>query len=253
MKIRSVIVDDEANCRDNLKMIIDDYCPEIEVVGVATSADEARKYITQEHPDLVFLDIKMPKEDGFQLLQSIPDRDFSVVFTTAYNEYALQAFKADAVDYIEKPIGIDELKSAVKKVIRQNPNLSLEHSATVENTVEKKTVFHDNDKISLATRDGFTVVRNEEIIHLEASDNYTMIYMTDNRKFLSCKNIKVYEESLNPNVFFRIHKSHIINVANHLKSFSRHDGNMVQLSNGKQVPVARRKLTDFMERINKIG
>lgn len=253
MKIRSLIVDDEANCRENLKMIIDDYCPELEIVGVADSAAAARKMIGNEAPDLVFLDIKMPNEDGFQFLNSFDERKFSVVFTTAYNEYALQAFKADAVDYIEKPIGLEELKSAVKKVIRLNPTLSLELSATVENTADKKIAYKDNDKISLATRDGFTVVKNEEIIHLEASDNYTMIYMTDNRKFLSCKNIKVYEESLNPGVFYRIHKSHIVNVSNHLKSFSRNDGNMVLLSNGKQVPVARRKLADFMERINKIG
>lgn len=253
MKIRSIIVDDELNCRDNLKMIIDDFCPELEVVGIADSAQRARELINQHKPDLVFLDIKMPREDGFQLLQSIPERAFSVVFTTAYNEYALQAFKADAVDYIEKPIGLDELKTAVRKVVRLNPNLSIEHSVSLENTESKKTVFKDNEKISLATRDGFTVVRNEEIIHLEASDNYTMIYMTDNRKFLSCKNIKVYEESLNPEVFYRVHKSHIINVKHHLKGFSRNDGNNVQLSNNKMIPVARRKLSDFMEIINKIG
>lgn len=253
MKIKSIIIDDELNCRDNLKMIIDDYCPELEVVGMADSAQKARELIGEHKPDLIFLDIKMPKEDGFQLLQSFPERDFSVVFTTAYNEYALQAFKADAVDYIEKPIGLDELKAAVRKVIRLNPSLSLELSATVENTESKKTVFRDNEKISLATRDGFTVVKNDEIVNLEASDNYTMIYMTDGRKFLSCKNIKVYEESLNPEVFYRVHKSHIVNVKHHLKGFSRHDGNNVQLSNGKMIPVARRKLSDFMDIINKIG
>ncbi len=253
MKIRSVIVDDELNCRDNLQMIINDYCPEIEIVGMADSAQKARDLISAHKPDLVFLDIKMPREDGFQLLQSIPERKFSVVFTTAYNEYALQAFKVDAVDYIEKPIGLDELRSAVKKVIRLNPDLSIELSSQIENTDPKKTVFKDNEKISLATRDGFTVVKNDEIIHLEASDNYTMIYMNDNRKFLSCKNIKVYEDSLNPEVFYRVHKSHIINVKHHLKGFTRQDGNNVQLSNGKMIPVARRKLSDFMDIINKIG
>lgn len=253
MKIKSLIVDDELNCRDNLRMIINDYCPELEIIGMADSAQKARDLINEHKPELVFLDIKMPKEDGFQLLQSFPQRDFSVVFTTAYNEYALQAFKADAVDYIEKPIGLDELRAAVKKVIRINPNLNLDYSVTVENTDNKKTVFKDNEKISLATRDGFTVVKNDEIVHLEASDNYTMIYMTDGRKFLSCKNIKVYEESLNIEVFFRVHKSHIINVKHHLKGFTRNNGNSVQLSNGKLIPVARRKMSEFMDIINKIG
>ncbi|MBX7095370.1 MAG: LytTR family DNA-binding domain-containing protein [Flavobacteriales bacterium] len=247
MKLRSIVVDDEYYCRNNLKMIIDDFCPEIEVIGMADSADQAREMISKHQPDLVFLDIKMPKEDGFSLLESMPTRNFSVVFTTAHSEYALKAFKADAVDYIEKPINIDDLRNAVNKVLKFQVNQQLEKPIETPMKAEK-----ENDRISLATRDGFMMVKNDEIIHLEASDNYTMIYMTDNRKFLSCKNIKVYEESLNKNSFFRVHKSHIINVANHLKGFTRSEGNIAILSNGKHIPVARRKLTDFLERINTI-
>jgi two-component system, LytTR family, response regulator len=243
MKLRSILVDDEYYCRNNLKMIIDDFCPEIEVVAMAESADEARNLIKQHQPDLIFLDIKMPREDGFSLLDSMPKRNFSVVFTTAHSEYALKAFKADAIDYIEKPINIDDLRNAIKKVVKYQ--ILNEKPASAENS-------KDNDRISLATRDGFMMVKNEEIIHLEASDNYTMIYMTDNRKFLSCKNIKVYEESLNKNVFFRVHKSHIVNITHHLKGFTRNEGNIAILNNGKQIPVARRKLTDFLHRINTI-
>ncbi len=241
MKIRSIVVDDEYYCRNNLKMIIDDFCPDVEVVGMADSAESARVLIRQYQPDLVFLDIKMPREDGFSLLDSIPQRDFSVVFTTAHSEYALKAFKADAVDYIEKPINIDDLRNAIKKVTK-----------FYQPTEKPLPATKENDRISLTTRDGFLMVKNEEIIHLEASDNYTMIYMTDNRKFLSCKNIKVYEESLNKSSFFRIHKSHIVNIVNHLKGFTRTEGNIAILSNGKQVPVARRKLTEFLQRINTI-
>jgi two-component system, LytTR family, response regulator len=227
-------------------MIIDDFCPEVEVVGMADSAEQARRLINDEKPDLVFLDIKMPKEDGFSLLESMPTRDFSVVFTTAHSEHALKAFKANAVDYIEKPINIDDLRNAVNKVLKYQIAQQT-GAARPEEKTEK-----ENDRISLATRDGFMMVRNEEIVHLEASDNYTMIYMTENRKFLSCKNIKVYEESLNKGDFFRVHKSHIINIANHLKGFTRSEGNIAILSNGKQIPVARRKLTDFLHRINTI-
>lgn len=242
MKLRSIVVDDEFYCRNNLKMIIEDFCPEIEVVAMADSADQARSMIHEYKPDLVFLDIKMPKEDGFSLLDSMPSRNFSVVFTTAHSEFALKAFKADAVDYIEKPINIDDLKNAINKVLKYQIN----------QLSDKKEEHKDTDRISLATRDGFMMVKNEEIIHLEASDNYTMIYMSENRKFLSCKNIKVYEESLNKNVFFRVHKSHIVNISNHLKGFTRNDGNIAVLSNGKQIPVARRKLTEFLHRINTI-
>jgi two-component system LytT family response regulator len=240
-KLKSIVVDDEYFCRNNLKMILDDFCPEVEVVGMADSADQARTLIKQYNPDLVFLDIKMPKEDGFSFLDSMPTRNFSVVFTTAHNEYAFKAFKADAIDYIEKPINIEDLKSAVNKVIR------------IQKSPETKSdLIRENDRISFATRDGFITVKYDEIIHLEASDNYTMIYMTGNRKHLSCKNIKVYEESLDPHVFFRAHKSHIINVSNHLKGFSRNEGNIAILSNEKHIPVARRKLAEFLERINKV-
>lgn len=242
MKLKSIVVDDEFYCRNNLKMILDDFCPEVEVVGMADSADQARNLIKQYSPDLIFLDIKMPIEDGFTFLDSMPTRNFSVVFTTAHNEYAFKAFKADAIDYIEKPINIDELKSAVTKVMRI-------HGTQID---VKSDSIKENDRISFATRDGFITVKYDEIIHLEASDNYTMIYMTDNRKHLTCKNIKVYEESLDPHVFFRAHKSHIINVSSHLKGFTRNDGNIAILSNGKQIPVARRKLAEFLERINKV-
>lgn len=242
MKLKSIVVDDEFFCRNNLKMILDDFCPEVEVVGMAESADQARSLISQHQPELVFLDIKMPKEDGFSFLDSLPTRNFSVVFTTAHNEYAFKAFKADAIDYIEKPINIEELKNAVTKAVKLHVTDS---PANVE-------VAPSSDRISFTTRDGFITVKYDEIVHLEASDNYTMIYMTNNRKHLSCKNIKVYEESLDPTKFFRAHKSHIINVSNHLKGFSRNDGNIAILSNDKQVPVARRKLAEFLERINKI-
>jgi two-component system LytT family response regulator len=242
-KLKSIVVDDEFYCRNNLKMILDDFCPEVEVVGMADSAEQARSLISLHKPDLVFLDIKMPKEDGFSFLDSLPSRNFSVVFTTAHNEYAFKAFKADAIDYIEKPINIEDLRNAVNKASK------IQHAATV---APKSDSIKDSDRISFATRDGFITVKYDEIIHLEASDNYTMIYMTDNRKHLSCKNIKVYEESLDPHIFFRAHKSHILNVSNHLKGFTRNDGNIAILSNGKQIPVARRKLAEFLERINKV-
>lgn len=243
MKLKSIVVDDEYFCRNNLKMILDDFCPEVEVVGMAESADEARSLISTHQPELIFLDIKMPKEDGFSFLDSLPTRNFSVVFTTAHNEYAFKAFKADAIDYIEKPINIEELKDAVHKAVKIHQT---------DSPVKTEVAPKENNRISFTTRDGFITVKYEDIIHLEASDNYTMIYMTNDRKHLSCKNIKVYEESLDPKVFYRVHKSHIINVTNHLKGFSRNDGNSAILSNNKQVPVARRKLAEFLERINKI-
>ena len=186
----------------------------------------------------------MPGGDGFELLKNYEHRDFSVVFTTAYNQYALKAFKADAIDYLEKPISIEDLQKTVAKLLK------LHTVETPEEIVAKQVQDKSNDKVSIPTRDGYIILKNEDITHLEASDNYTMIYMTDGNRHLSSKNIKVYEDNLNANVFYRTHKSYIVNVEHHLKEFSRKEGNMAVLHNGKMVPVARRKLTSFLSRIN---
>ena len=249
MTLKALIVDDEFNARNNLKILIDEFCPELKIVGLVESAEEARIIIEKEKPDVVFLDIAMPKEDGFSLLKSYENREFSVVFTTAYNEYALKAFKENAIDYLEKPISIDDLQKAVQKVLKvhgsNEQRTPAELSELVDEAMEGK-----NDRISIPTRDGYVIIRNTDIIHLEASDNYTMIYLIDGSRHLSSKNIKVYEENLNQEVFFRTHKSHIINVEHHLKEFSRSEGNMAILTNGINVPIARRKMANFLSRIN---
>ena len=249
MTLKALIVDDEFNARNNLKILIDEFCPELKIVGLVESAEQARIIIEKEKPDVVFLDIAMPKEDGFSLLKSYENRDFSVVFTTAYNEYALKAFKENAIDYLEKPISIDDLQKAVQKVMKvhgsNEQRTPAELSELVDEAMEGK-----NDRISIPTRNGYVIIRNTDIIHLEASDNYTMIYLIDGSRHLSSKNIKVYEENLNQEVFFRTHKSHIINVEHHLKEFSRSEGNMAILTNGINVPIARRKMANFLSRIN---
>ncbi|MDC0313653.1 LytTR family DNA-binding domain-containing protein [Flavobacteriales bacterium] len=249
MTLKALIVDDEFYARNNLKILIDEFCPELKIVGLVESAEQARIIIEKEKPDVVFLDIAMPKEDGFSLLKSYENRDFSVVFTTAYNEYALKAFKENAIDYLEKPISIDDLQKAVQKVMKvhgsNEQRTPAELSELVDEAMEGK-----NDRISIPTRNGYVIIRNTDIIHLEASDNYTMIYLIDGSRHLSSKNIKVYEENLNQEIFFRTHKSHIINVEHHLKEFSRSEGNMAVLTNGINVPIARRKMSNFLSRIN---
>ena len=249
MTLKALIVDDEFNARNNLKILIDEFCPELKIIGLVESAAEARIIIEKEKPDLVFLDIAMPKEDGFSLLKSYENRDFSVVFTTAYNEYAVKAFKENAIDYLEKPISIDDLQKAVQKVLKVHGSNEQKTPAELSELVDE-AMEDKNDRISVPTRDGYIIIRNTDIIHLEASDNYTMIYLIDGSRHLSSKNIKVYEENLNQEVFFRTHKSHIINVEHHLKEFSRSEGNMAVLTNGINVPIARRKMSNFLSRIN---
>lgn len=250
MRLKAIVVDDEFNARSNLKLLLDEFCPEIEVIDTAESAADARVKIEEINPEVVFLDIAMPNEDGFALLKSIPTPKFSVVFTTAYNEFALKAFKANAIDYIEKPISIEDLQNTTKKLLKihgsTEQRTSKELNEFIEEVIEPKAI----DRISIPTRDGYIILKNEEILHLEASDNYTMIYLKNGKRHLSSKNIKVYEQNLDKDVFYRIHKSHIINVKDHLKEFSRSEGNVAILSTGKLVPVSRRKLTDFLNFIN---
>jgi two-component system, LytTR family, response regulator len=247
MALNAIIIDDEFNARENLKIMLEEHCPELQIKGLGSSAEEGRQLIDSQNPDLVFLDIAMPNEDGFSFLNTIKDRKFSVVFTTAHNEFALKAFKADALDYLEKPIAIDDLKNSVIKVSKyhqkktvNNSNLNLKTLATKINA----------DKISIPTKDGYIIINNKDIVNLEASDNYTMIHLSDGSRHLSSKNIKIYEENLDENVFFRSHKSHIINVEYHLKEFSRSEGNVAIMTNGKNIPISRRKMSFFMNRIN---
>ncbi len=246
--MKALIVDDEQFCRDNLKLLIDEYCPQISSIELASSADEARTQLAVSDPDVLFLDIKMPKESGFDLLHSLGDHKFSVIFTTAHNEYALDALKAQAVDYLEKPINIDDLQSAVSKLGKKE--LSDGNSLSEIRALIQKTYLEQNEeKIAVPMREGYEIISYREIVHLEAQESYTMIYLDSGKKLLSSKNIKVYEEKLDPLVFFRTHKSHIINLRHHLKGFNRIDGNSAVMTGGKHVPIARRKLQSFLDRI----
>jgi two-component system LytT family response regulator len=252
MKLHALIVDDELHARDNLSILLQNYVQDVLVLGKMPSAEDARRFIENNPVDVVFLDIKMPGEDGFEFLESLPQRDFAVVFTTAYNEFALDAFKANAIDYLEKPIDIDDLRRAVEKIkaLKESEKpIGIKDNVVdlIKSVVNKQM---DYEKTSIPTRDGLIIVNNNEIIHLEASESYTVVYLATGKKHLSSKNIKVFEENLNPNIFFRTHKSFIINFAHHLKEFNRTMGNVAIMSNGTQIPVSRRKLTDFLSRIN---
>ena len=250
MKLQSIIVDDEQNCRDNLKILLEEYCPEMNILGLAGSASEARELVNKFSPDVVFLDIKMPKEDGFSFLSSLPNHKFSVVFITAYDDFALKAFKASAVDYLEKPIDIDELKKAVKKLVRFHGNKNSIHGNTAIQSLLEEVINSRDETIAIFTTDGFIMVKTNEIVYLEADENYTTIYLTNNKKYFSSKKLKYYEDTLNKRSFFRIHRAYMINITNHLKEFSRKEGNIAILSNNVKLPIARRILPDFLNLIN---
>lgn len=249
--INAIIVDDEQFARENLKMLVEEFCPEVNIMDMAKSGAEARKLVDELNPDLVFLDIMMPGEDGFSFLQQIENRKFAVIFTTAHNEFALKAIKERAIDYLEKPINIEDLQLAVQKAKEHKSSLSGQslNDDRITQILENMALTNSHEKTSIPTRDGLAIVKNSEIIHLEASESYTTIFLTDNRKYLSSKTIKVYEDKLSNQMFFRTHKSHIINIAHHLKEFKRSEGNVAIMSNEVEIPISRRKLPSFLDRL----
>lgn len=251
-KITALIIDDEQDARENLQLMINEYCPSVQVVGLAATTEHARQLVDQHDPDMVFLDIMMPGQDGFGFLKSIVDRAFEVVFTTAHNEHALRAIHERAVHYLEKPINIDDLISAVKRVeelVTQHTE-SLITENQVNQILRNMKNRNSSEKAAIPTTDGIKLIPNIEILYLQASDAYTIVHLTGDRKIMAAKNIKSFESRLNQNIFFRAHRSYILNVEHHLTEYSRKDGYHAIMSDGNSFAISRRNLADFMDRIN---
>lgn len=249
MSITTIIIDDEQNARENLNLILQDNCPEVEVIALASSAEEARKLIEKHQPQLLFLDINMPNEDGFELLESIEQKNFSVIFITAHNQFALKALKAGAIDYIEKPIDIEDLQEAVAKVKNKSAGAGQLDFGLIKSMLEDYKNDSKTDTIAIPTLSGYEIIRTEDIVHLEADESYTKIFLSNGKKCVSSMTIARYEKVLDENTFYRIHKSHIINTRHHLKEFNRHEGNLAIMDDGSSIPVARRKLSGFVNAI----
>jgi len=242
---RVLIVDDEQHCRLNLSELIATYCPELEVVALAANAAQALSSIEEYDPQVIFLDVRMPGKDGFELLAEIGETKASIVFTTAHNEYALRALRQGAIDYLEKPIDIDDLERCAQRIKERGTDAP---PVDMMSAILKLSNIRDMDRTTIPTSDGFVIVKSSDIVRLEASDSYTRIICSNGDRHMSSKNIRVFEDSLNPQIFFRTHKSHIVNMMYHLTGFSRTDGNVALLSTGDRIPVSRRKLTGFIQR-----
>jgi two-component system LytT family response regulator len=238
-KLKAVIVDDEKLSRENLKSLIGEYCQNIEVIGEANSVKTANSKILELEPDVLFLDINMPRQSGFDLLQSLPDKDFMVVFVTAHNEYGIQAVKVNAVDYLLKPIDINELKSAEKKLLQRR-------------NFKEEPQLHNNyegyKKIIVNHSQGFSIIDIDKIVRLEASRNYTKIYLNDETEITSSKNLKEFEDILNNKTFCRIHKSHLINLK-YLKEYSNLDGGTAIMSDNSRIVISRRRFQEFLDKL----
>lgn len=246
--LKAIIIDDEKNSRQALAKLIEVYCPGVKIVAEATNFDEGLEAIKIHKPGLVFLDLEMPDTNGLELFSRLTKIDFEVIITTGHQEYAVKAFKTAALDYLLKPIDVEELEHAVDSVFekrkesRENKNFDI-FINNFKNNAEQQ--------IALASSEGLTFLKVKEIIYCKGDGAYTYFFIEGGPKITVSKNLKEFEDLLSDKGFFRIHKSYLINLS-HMKKYMRGDGGYVIMSNGDSADVSKRKRESFLTQLSKV-
>lgn len=247
--IRTVLIDDEVDSIRVLKRLLENYCPQIDIIGQADGVQSGLKLIQTSKPDLVFLDIEMTRGNAFDLLNQLQPIDFQVIFVTAFDDYAIKAFKYSAVDYLLKPVDIENLCAAVERVLaKANKNGLFDKINVMMQNME--TIQQSQQKMAIPTTSGFIFVQIVEMLRLEANGSYTNIFLNNGKQILATRNIKEYEDLLPPNSFCRIHNSHIINL-NKIQKYQKGRGGYVIMDDGSSIEVASRRREDFLNRFLK--
>jgi two-component system LytT family response regulator len=243
-KIKTLLIDDEISSQKILQHLLEKNVPDVEILGVAGSVKEGIDAVNTLKPDLVFLDISMPDGDGFEVLEKVEYRDFSVVFSTAYDEYAIRAFDVSALHYILKPVQAKDLIEAVNR-----------YKATKNDDFDKKLeIFakvinkEQPSKLILPTSSGLNIIDIEDIMRCESSNNYTTFFMTDKTKIIVSKSIQVYEHLLSQSHFCRLHNKHIVNLK-FIKKYVKGRGGYVILTDGSQVDVSEGRKKEFLQKL----
>lgn len=243
--LNALIIDDEPNSRETLKALLKRSCPEVQVCGEANGVERAQVLINAQKPDLIFLDISMPGGDGFELLSRVKKPDFEIIFVTGYDQYALQAIKSCALDYLLKPVQIQELKAAVARAQEvsklKNTKQQLQHLLA---NLKRKDTTEQN--LAIPNPTGLSFVSTKDIVRLEADGSYTTVYTTNGQSLVSTWHLKAYEELLPQEQFFRAHHSHLI----HLRQISQYhkgNGGYVVMTDGSSVSISKRRKRDFLQ------
>ncbi len=243
--LRAVLIDDDESNLSSLSEKLSKHCQQVEIISRCDNADDGMKVIENLNPDIVFLDIEMPVMNGFVMLQQLTYKDFALIFVTAYDHYAIKAIRYSALDYLVKPVEIEELKAAVSKaeISRSNRSSHLQLDLLLEQLHKKHL-----RRITIPTTAGLQFINVEDIVYLEASNNYTTIFLSGNQKFLVCRTLKDFEEMLPAEIFLRIHHSNIVNKY-HVEKYIRGDGGQVVMRNGNVLDVSKRKKSEFLQAI----
>jgi two-component system LytT family response regulator len=244
--IKILVIDDEQTARHNIKKIIKQFCPGYEVVGEAATALEGVKLINTLNPDIILLDIEMPGGSGFDMLDAIANVNASIIFITAYNQYAIKAFKYNAIDYLLKPVDIDDLNNALTKAATNSKS-----TQSIQPILDD--IKHNNPlRLAIVNQNETEYVKIDSITHMEASGSYTAIFLENSKSYMVSRNLKSFEESLTDYSFLRVHNSYLLNLS-HVVKYSKKDGYTAFTSNGVSIPIATRKKEIFESLINKLS
>jgi len=246
--IRALIIDDEQHCIDRLRGLLAEHLSSaIHVMDSFKTADEGLQAIHRYKPDLVFMDVQLNGKTGFDILKQLGDIKFEIIFTTAYEKYAIQAFKFSALDYLLKPVDPDDLKQAITRLVERNPK--------IETTQKLETLLGNfygaGKRICVPVVNGLVVLKVDDIVRCESDINYTTIFMKDKQKLTVAKILKEFEEMLTEYNFFRIHNSHLINLA-YIKSYNKGKGGFVTMMDNSDIEVSTRRRDDFLKKLSQI-
>lgn len=251
MKKRTILLDDEPNSIRLLRFLIEKNCPELEIVGEFTDAEEGLAAILSEKPDILFLDIEMPHLNGFEVLDRCPQPlPFHIIFTTAYDRYAVRAFRYSALDFLLKPVSNTDLRKAVDKCLEKTTP-DPRQMEIFQHFSPGKNKQHLPSRLTISTLEGLTFINVDDIVHCDSEGAYTKIHLAEEPPMLVSKSIKEMEEMLEYPFFFRVHHSHLVNLK-HVRKFLRQDGGDALMSNGKNIPIARNRKLDFLEAVKQI-
>jgi len=250
--MQAIIIDDEKNSREALRKKIMAYCPQVQLVAEGSDGEEGLRLIAQYNPAIVFLDIEMPRMNGFTMLQQLPAKEFHLVFTTAYDQYAIDAIRYSAFDYLVKPVDTKELQNCVgriaEKELQNQGTCPQQVQLLLQQLLKTKQV---PQKMAISTANGLELIALDEVVYLEAASNYTNIHLSNARPLLTSKTLKEYEDMLPETIFFRVHNGAIINI-NFIKKFIKGEGGQLQMTNGVLIDVARRRKDELMQLLQSI-